>query len=48
MTTFGEIRKRIQDEDLEEEEGDTGCQCENCKMFKTTIPLSAAQFLMRK
>jgi hypothetical protein len=48
MTTFGEIRKRIQDEDLEKEEGDTGCQCEKCKMFKTTIPLTAAQFLMRK
>lgn len=46
MTTFGEIRKMIKDEDPEEEEV-TGCQCPKCLMAKTTIPLSAAKYLMR-
>lgn len=46
MTTFGEIRKMLKDEDPEEGEV-SGCQCPSCQMTGTTIPLSAAKYLMR-
>jgi hypothetical protein len=38
MSTFGEIRKEMQDEDLEEEKTESPCQCEFCGAKGSLVP----------
>lgn len=49
ITTFGEIRKKVEDEDPEEEDNtESGCECENCGSRGTTMPEEIIEILMRK
>ena len=46
MTTFGEVRKTMKDEDVEEEESKT-CECKGCRGIGTILPDSVLAFAMR-
>lgn len=51
MTTFGEIRKTMQDESTEEDEEiepiDKGCQCPSCRARGTTMPSDIINRMLR-